>query len=194
MILVLEDVAVVHVAAGEGGEAHDDVDDLVGVDSHRVLEASFVVVERVGDAVVGRLSDAYGRTGRSGRDRGGVDLHDDGNAVEDLEGVEVDVDRVGVLGQVDEPPDLGLVEHGEERGGILEAGGDGAPARDALRTVRSRFHERDEGLVRARVGRQLPHGQHGRPARDRGLLFHEGDRTDDGTGQLGAARSPNVGG
>jgi hypothetical protein len=51
VVFVLEDVAVVHVAAAEDLEADEDVDDLVGVDADRVLEAQFVVVESV-DPVV----------------------------------------------------------------------------------------------------------------------------------------------
>ena len=85
---------------------------------------------------------------------------------------------MGVAREVDEPPDLRLVEHGEEGGRVLEAGGDRAPAREALHTVRSRLHERDERLLGAWVGHELAHRQHWRPAFDRGLLLHERDRAD----------------
>ena len=57
------------------------------------------------------------------------DLDDGGLAVEDREGVEVDVDEVSVFGQVDVSPDLGLAAHREEGGGVLEACGDGRAAR-----------------------------------------------------------------
>jgi hypothetical protein len=50
---VFEDVAVVHVAAAEGGEADGDFDHLVGVDADGVLEAAFVVVDGVAEIVVG---------------------------------------------------------------------------------------------------------------------------------------------
>jgi len=110
--------------------ADDDIDDLVGVDPDGVLEPSFVVIERVGYAVVGPspictvalVPDRYRSVG---------DLDDGGLAVEDLEGVEVDVDGVSVFGQVDESPDLGLAEHREEGGDVLEAYGDGPPPRFA---------------------------------------------------------------
>ena len=115
-------------------------------------------------------------------------------SVEDLERVEVDVDRVGVAGEVDQPPDLRLMERREEGGGVLEASSDRAPASEPLLTVRLRFHERDEGLGGGWVGGQLAHGQHGRCAFDLGLLFDERDRADDGAGELVAARPPKVGG
>ena len=46
-ILMLQDVAVVHVAAAVGLEADGDLDDLVRVYTDRVLEAALVVVDRV---------------------------------------------------------------------------------------------------------------------------------------------------
>ena len=59
-VFVFEDVAVVHVPAGVGGEADGDFDDLVGVDADGVLEAALVVVDgvvelEVFDAVLGDL-------------------------------------------------------------------------------------------------------------------------------------------
>ena len=113
--------------------------------------------------------------------------------VEDLERVEVEVDRMRVAGEVDEPPDLGSVQHREEGGGVLEARRDRAPARDAFLTVRLRLDERDDGLVGAWVEDELAHGQHRRRALDLGLLFDERDRADDGAGELVAARPPEVG-
>ena len=55
-VFVLEDVAVVHVAPAEDLEADDDVDDLVRIDADGVLQAELVVVERVRDAVLGRVA------------------------------------------------------------------------------------------------------------------------------------------
>src|SRR5207302_7293052 len=51
VVFVLEDMAVLHVARAEDGEADDDVDDLVRVDADGLLEAKLVVVELVRDAV-----------------------------------------------------------------------------------------------------------------------------------------------
>ena len=84
------------------------------------------------------------------------DLVADRASREDLERVEVEVDRVRVLGEVDEPPDLVLAEHREEGRGVLEVGGDGAVAGGLLA-----FGDGDErsGVV---VGgdRELAHGEH----------------------------------
>jgi hypothetical protein len=55
---VLEDVAVVHVAPAKHLEADNDVDDFVRVDADGVLEAPFILVEAVRDAVVRCLADA----------------------------------------------------------------------------------------------------------------------------------------
>ena len=100
---------------------------------------------------------------------------------------------MGVAGEVDQPPDLGPVQHREECRGVLEAGRDRAPARDAFLTVRLRFDEREDGLVGGRVEGQLAHGQHRRRALDLGLLLDERDRTDEDSGQLVSARPPEVG-
>ena len=143
VVLVLEDVAVVHVAAAETLEADDDVDDLVRVDADGVLESELIVVEPMRDPVVGRPADAHGRAGAGGCDPAVGLLDGRRVTVEDLERVEVEVDRMSVAGEVDEPPDLGLVQHREEGGGVLEAGRDRAPARDAFLTVRLRFDERE---------------------------------------------------
>lgn len=113
-VLVFEDVAVVHVAAAVGGEADGDFGDLVGVDADGVLEAAFVVVDCVAEFVAGVAFE---------RDCGGDgelfdavfgDLVADGAPGEDLERVEVDVDRVGVVGETDQLPDLIEVEYREE--------------------------------------------------------------------------------
>ena len=56
------------------------------------------------------------------------DLVADRASREDLERVEVEVDRVRVAGEVDQLPDLVLAEHREERRRVLEVGGDGAVA------------------------------------------------------------------
>src|SRR6266700_3295683 len=60
-VLVVEDVAVVHVAAAVGLEADGELDDLVGVDADGVLEPSFVGVDDVVELVVGVRGQAYGR-------------------------------------------------------------------------------------------------------------------------------------
>ena len=43
---------MVHVAAGVGGEADGNLDDLVGIDADRVLEPALVLVDRVVELVV----------------------------------------------------------------------------------------------------------------------------------------------
>jgi hypothetical protein len=53
-------------------------------------------------------------------------------AGEDLKRVEVEVNRVGVAGQVDQLPDLVLAEHRKERRRVLEVGGDDAVAGDVI--------------------------------------------------------------
>ena len=119
---------MVHVAAAVGGEADGDFDDLVGVDADGVLEAAFVVVDGVAELVVGVAFE---------RDCGGDgevfdavvgDLVADGAPGEDLERVEVDVDGVGVAGEVDQLPDLVPAQDREECRGVLEVGGGGAVA------------------------------------------------------------------
>src|SRR5215831_21313247 len=60
-VLVLEDVAVVHVPAAVVREADGDLDDLVGIDPDRVLEPSLVLVDRVVELV---LRVALERDGR----------------------------------------------------------------------------------------------------------------------------------
>jgi hypothetical protein len=57
----------------------------------------------------------------------------------------------------------------------------------------SRLDERDTGLVRAGVENEFPHRQHRRRVLALGLLFDERDRPDEGTGELVAARSAEVG-
>src|SRR6266542_2596415 len=59
-VLVLEDVAVVHVAAGVGGEADGELDELVGVDPHGVLEPSLVGVDDVVELVIGISGQPHG--------------------------------------------------------------------------------------------------------------------------------------
>jgi hypothetical protein len=86
---------VVHVAAAENVEAGDDVDDFVRVDADGVLEAAFVVVEPVRNAVLRVVADAHGGAGAAGDDSVVGQLHAGRVPVEDLERVEVEVDRVG---------------------------------------------------------------------------------------------------
>src|SRR6476646_8849800 len=49
---------------------------------------------------------------------------------EDLEGIQVDVQRMRVARQVDELPDLVVAQHREEGDGVLEVAGDRAVAGD----------------------------------------------------------------
>ena len=103
------------------------------------------------------VADAH-RCARAGRcDPAVGDLNGGPPSIEHLERVEVDVDRVSVLGEVDEAPDLRSMERREERGGVLEARGDRAPVRDALLTVAVWFDERDGRLAGGGVGRKLAH-------------------------------------
>ena len=80
------------------------------------------------DAVVDPLSDVD-RRARAGRGDPVFRKRDDRRVpAQHLKAVEVHVDRVGVLGQIDESPDLGFVQHREERRGVLEARRDGPPS------------------------------------------------------------------
>jgi hypothetical protein len=97
-VFVLEDVAVVHVPAAVGGEANGDLDELVGIDAHGVLEAAFVVVDRVVELVV-RVTLERDRRGEVALADASVrDLVADRPAGQDLERVEVEVDRVAIAG------------------------------------------------------------------------------------------------
>ena len=87
---------MVHVAAAVGGEADGDLGDLVGVDADGVLEAAFVVVDGVGELVVGVAVEGDGGGEGEVFDAVAGDLVADGAAGEDLERVEVDVDGVRV--------------------------------------------------------------------------------------------------
>jgi len=81
------------------------------------------------------VAEAHGGARAAGRDPvlGLVDRRR--VPVENLEGIEVKVDRVGVAGEVDEPPDLGSVQYREEGGRVFEAGSDRAPPCDAFPAV-----------------------------------------------------------
>ncbi len=94
---------------------------------------------------------------------------------EDLEGVEVYVHRVGVTGEVDEPPDLGRAQGREEGRRVLEARSDRSPARLVLATV-VLLDEDDHGSVGVGVLGELTKGQH------RWLTFHLGTEFDEGDG------------
>jgi hypothetical protein len=95
-VLVFEDVAVVHVAAAEGGEADGDLDDLVGIDADGVLEPAFVFVDRVVEVVLGGALERDGGSEIAVPDAIFRDLVPDRVSRENLERVEVEVDRVGV--------------------------------------------------------------------------------------------------
>src|SRR5690349_7105238 len=149
-ILVFEDVAVVHVAAAVVPEADSELDDLVGVDADGVLKPSFVGVDDVVELVAGVAGQAYGRGRVAVADpvAGGGDR--DGAAAEDVEGLQVDVDRVGVFGEVDQLPYLPPAEHREERRRILEVDGRGAQAGQYLAV---RIDDGDHGRAGVAVGR-----------------------------------------
>src|SRR4051794_37183757 len=91
-VLVLEDVAVVHVPAAVGGEANGDLDDLVGVHADRVLEAAFVVIYGVLELVAGAAAERDGGGEVEVADAVLRDLVRNRPAAEDLERVEVQVD------------------------------------------------------------------------------------------------------
>src|SRR5712672_4108703 len=155
-VFVFEDVAVVHVAAAVGGEADGDFCDLVWVDADGVFEAAFVVVNGVAQLVAGVAFD---------RDRGGDgdvfdavvgDLVADGAPGEDLERVEVDVDGVGVAGEIDQLPDLIPAEYREEGRGVFEVGGGDAVA-GGLLTVGDGDDRPDVVVV---GDHELAHGEH----------------------------------
>ena len=113
-----------------------------------------------------------------------VDVDGCGVAFEKLERVEVHVDRMGVAGEVDEPPYLGSTEHREERGGVLESGRHGAPSTGSGR-VPVRLDDRDDAVVGAGVFDELAQGEHGRLV---GLVGAELDERD----CCGGARLPSA--
>src|SRR6201993_2041750 len=95
-VLVFEDVAVVHVAGAGVLEADGELDDLVGVDADGVLEPSFVGVDDVVELVAGVAGQAHGRGRVAVADPVAGDGDGDRPPGEDVEGLKVDVDRVGV--------------------------------------------------------------------------------------------------
>ena len=105
-VFVFEDVAVVHVPAAVGGEADGDFGDLAGVDADGVLEAAFVVVDGVVELVVRVAFERDGGGDGEVFDAVAGDLVADGAPRQDLERVEVDVNGVGVVGEIDQLPDL----------------------------------------------------------------------------------------
>src|SRR6266699_3207991 len=155
-VFVFEDVAVVHVAAAVGGETDGDFGDLVGVDADGVLEAAFVVVDGVVELVAGVAFERDGGGNGEVFDAMVGDLVADGASGEDLERVEVDVDGVGVVGEVDQLPDLIPVEYREECCGVLEVGGGGAVAGGLLIVG-----DGDDGPGVVVAGdHEFPHGEH----------------------------------
>src|SRR5579862_2263327 len=100
VVLVLEHVAVPDVAASIAFELDDDACDREGVNTGNVLPSHLAGSESVGgsgeDDLAGELVDSY----------------IEGPAVEHLEADHVQVDGVGVVGEIDEGPDLGGVEDG----------------------------------------------------------------------------------
>src|SRR4029077_12473650 len=94
----------------------------------RVLEPALVVVDRVGEVVVRVALERDLRCEVAVLDAAFGDLVPDRAAREDLERVEVEMDRVRIAGEVDELPDLVHAEHREEGRPVLEMRGDGADA------------------------------------------------------------------
>jgi hypothetical protein len=93
---VLEDVAVVHVAPAVCVEANGDLNELVGVHANRVLEPSLVVVDDV-IQIIGWAPFELDRGGEVAiLDAPLRDLVADRMPSEDLERVEMKMDRVSV--------------------------------------------------------------------------------------------------
>src|SRR5207237_4092771 len=87
--------------AAVGGEADGDLDDLIRVDADGVLEPALVLVDRVVELVVRVALDRDGRGEVSVADAAVGYLVPNRAARQDLERIEMDVDRVGVPGPVD---------------------------------------------------------------------------------------------
>src|SRR5712691_1742622 len=194
VVFVLQDVAVVHVSAGEGFEAHENIDDFVGIDPNSVLEAELILIEAVRDTVVGLLADPHCRAGFGVGDAAIRYLDSGGLPAEDLKGVEMHVDRMGIAGQVDETPDLRAAQHREEIGLVLESGGDRAPAADLTRLAGSRFDKCYHWFVGRPVLGELPHRQRGGLTLPIALLLNECDRAHNTTVQIAPVGPLEVGG
>src|SRR5256884_9501611 len=82
---------------------------------------------------------------------------------EDVEGLQVDVDRVGVAGEVDQLPYLPPAEHREECRRVLEVDGRGAQAGQGLAVLAD---DGGPGRLGVAVGRYggVPPRPHRRPA------------------------------
>ena len=109
---------MVHVPAAVGGEADGDFGDLVRVDADGVFQAAFVVIDGVVEFVVRVAFERDGGGEGEVFDAVAGNLVADGPAGQDLERVEVDVDGVGVVGEVDQLPDLKPAEDREECRGV----------------------------------------------------------------------------
>ena len=105
------------------------------------------------------------------------DLVADRLARQDLERVEMEVDRVRIPGQVDQLPDLVLAEHREEGRRVLEVCGDDAVPGGFAAVA----HRHERPVVRVGRRRELPHRQHVRLVLH--LSFDERDRTPTRAGQ-----------
>src|SRR6185437_14518232 len=141
--------------------------DLVRVDADRVLEPPFVLVDRMLELVVSVALESDGGGEIALADRALRDLVADRSARQDLERVEMEVDRVRIPGQVDQLPDLVLAEHREKRGRVLEVRGDRAVAGGLLTVADG---DERSGVIVAGVS-ELPQGKHDGPVVD--LSFDE---------------------
>lgn len=91
---------MVHVAPAVGVEADRDLDELVGVHANRVLEPALVVVDGV-IQIIGWVPFELDRGGEVAiLDASLGDLVADRMPSEDLERVEMKMDRMGVSGQL----------------------------------------------------------------------------------------------
>ena len=113
-------------------------------------------------------------------------------APQDVKGLEVEVDRVGVAAEVDQLPHLPSAEHREERRRVLKMACHRAQARHRLVVlVDDGDHGRIGAVLVGRLG-QLAHGQHVRHVLE--LLLDERDGTPDGASEVCAGGSGEVGG
>src|SRR6266446_7194268 len=190
-VLVFEDVAVVHVAAAVGLEADGELDDLVGVDADGVLESSFVGVDDVAEFVAGVAGQAHGRGRVAVADPVAGDGDRDRAPGEDVEGLQVDVDRVGVAGEVDQLPYLPPAEHREECRRVLEVDGRGAQAGQCLAVLADDGDHGRAGVAAGRYG-EFPHRHHVRPAVE--FLLGERDGAPDCAAEVRLGGSGDVGG
>ena len=95
---MFEDVAVVHESPREGFKAHENIDDLVCVDSNRVLQTEFIRLESMIDAVIDLVADPHRCNCGGVGDTPVGHLYGGRLPVDDLKGIEVHVDRMRIAG------------------------------------------------------------------------------------------------